>query len=685
MSSTRVVPAPDVEAHIRATLQSFRDDGRSLKELQYTELAELLPGIVARAQRLFPTVTADRVQELIIIAETGSNPFPPAVSANTRGSSQPSQATKAPARFKQAKLDFSGFKPKVNTPSVDVLDEASCLSAPSVFGLPDEEAAQPAAFDAPEGFRVPQAHQQNYGWRLFDNELRLATEYKLAKEDVRPLKEWIPQQGHRQLFDLLKKCIRPEIWEHCVDGDKAFDRDFLLGLPDVPPTSGWYLIVIYDDDDITWWRVYVGQSVDVPRRWSQHEKASTNEAYQALVYEVWRNGESVPEDGTLPRKAKFISLGCDSGAYPDDDKDSQNFRNLGEMFFALLFQALQPSALRRWLPDDVHIQANHRGLNVAVPVINCYSQRAISSIWSNPDPVARAYAMKKAMAALIKGNEVQKAEHYHSQTKARRVLPSATNFQTGIYRNADPTKGDPVVVRVKCETCNTERDDPSPAFVNLTGAYVARPQTCHSCELNEYDLKKGRKTGERVLIPVDPAILFIRSFTLQSQMSRDPSLRAKYEGKEAFEAPVFKLGTSKFKHRAHRVNFKDGVFRDSDPSKGEPETVTVKCKTCGSVMEDEEPFFLTVTGQYVARLLGCENCAKKADGSKKKTIKRTFVPVSATLECVPHSSLDRTLKDPSKRQGLIPKDLVTSGPAEVSDSVGDEDNQPPMKRRKRQA
>ena len=44
------------------------------------------------------------------------------------------------------------------------------------------------------------------------------TEYRLNKEDTRFFKEWIPAQGHRHLFDLLKQCTRPSIWEHCVDG-----------------------------------------------------------------------------------------------------------------------------------------------------------------------------------------------------------------------------------------------------------------------------------------------------------------------------------------------------------------------------------------------------------------------------------------------------------------------------------
>jgi hypothetical protein len=267
---------------------------------------------------VFPTLTSDKIQELVIETETGIdvaslNSLPAAPGNPPRSALAPEAIANLPRPpVRQTKIESWLLTSKTAQPPIPSgsSDAPKSLDIPADVDIPAEVSS--------EHKLLPSSFSKN-GWKLFDHELRVATDYKLAKQDTKPFKDWIPAQGHRHLFDLLKKCTHPDIWEHCVDGDKAFDRDFLLGLPSREIDSpGWYLIVLYDEDDISWWRDYVGQSGDVTRRWRKHQSASTNQLFQALIYEVWRNGEPIPEDGNLPRQAKFISLGCDVSGFDDD-------------------------------------------------------------------------------------------------------------------------------------------------------------------------------------------------------------------------------------------------------------------------------------------------------------------------------------------------------------------------------
>ena len=226
------------------------------------------------------------------------------------------------------------------------------------------------------------AAYSNYAWKIFDHQLRRAAAFKYKGSGfngspnsdsrdldiLQPLKQWIPAQGHPQLFDLLRNGIRGDIWEHCVEGHRAFDRDFLLGLPseDTLDFPGWYLIVLYDDEYPNWWRVYVGQSVSVSRRWAAYTRA-LHAGVQGLRYALWRTG-AVSERGTHHEaQAKCIRLGRDLSSFPNT-LGMRNFPNMGELFFMLVFQSLQVDDLTYRLPKDVEINLPHRAANMSVPI-----------------------------------------------------------------------------------------------------------------------------------------------------------------------------------------------------------------------------------------------------------------------------------------------------------------------------
>jgi hypothetical protein len=283
--------------------------------------------------------------------------------------------------------------------------------------------------------------------------------------------------------------------------------------------------------------------------------------------------------------------------------------------------------------------------------------------------------MRRVMATLRIANEVQSAEHYKSLTYGRRKTEIAKNFQDGIFRNADPSKGNPAIVRVRYKTCGTERDDPSPSFINLTNEYIVRIQMCHICDLSSGDIKRRRKTSAQLHIPVDPKLKCITRESLVTRLNKYPTLRLEYEGKGDPNTP--ERSSSTVVGRAAKTdNFKLGIFRYTDPAKGKPGKVSVKCKTCGWVRDNDKPSFIVVTRQYLARSFGCKGCLVPANKGRNTPLK-TFIPVSPTLAYREKKNLDtRLLQNPQS----IPKAPVSSA------SVGnpepsDEYDEPPFKRR----
>jgi hypothetical protein len=153
------------------------------------------------------------------------------------------------------------------------------------------------------------------------------------------------------------------------------------------------------------------------------------------------------------------------------------------------------------------------------------------------------------------------------------------------------------------------------------------------------------------------------------------------QGQRKARAANITIGHSRFGQRAKRDNFKSGIFRDSDPANGEPETVAVKCKACGWVREDPEPAFLTLTGQYLARILACDKCPLPAGLANRKHPPKVFVPVSKTLKFVEQSGIAKKLRDPATTRRFTPKlDPVRPGPGDDPEPSDEEEERPRKKR-----
>jgi len=311
----------------------------------------------------------------------------------------------------------------------------------------------PLSVDDAQSPRLAPSSHVDFGWKVFDNLLQVARTYGYTrnKEDKKPYKDFIPKHGHDELFRLLKKSVCPVVWSTLVDGGKPFTPELLRssGLPHGcgdHPFPGWYLIVLEDPKDPSWWRVYVGQSTDLKRREKSHLTNSKNSNVKELLYHTWRAGLPVPKDQPLPREAKIYPLGWDNSGLTG--KDRELFLNLGEMFFCLVLQTLQEQSLLRWLPKDVRLLDDLRGLNVSVPISEM-RHGSFYTIWDSKDPDVLAYARSVVKTNLGAAQVALKEMGYTPIAMASRARSS--KFVDGIYRSADPAKGDLESVEVRCK------------------------------------------------------------------------------------------------------------------------------------------------------------------------------------------------------------------------------------------
>lgn len=203
----------------------------------------------------------------------------------------------------------------------------------------------------------------------------------------------------------------------------------------------------------------------------------------------------VPDNGVLPRQGKVCRLGIDTSGFTDFG--SSAFRNLGEIFFSLMFQSFQPSDLLTWLPPDVAIEEKPRGLNISVPVTQ-WHHRSIASFWTSPDLKVVEYAR----AAVAKS-------HFLSVFKAMR---KRSKYQY-LKRAPDPSRGEPVTFEVSCVKCGWIKVDHAPQFFRRTSQYEARewgcmnPDACVKELAGKSDERCGFKSPRRIFIPLPELIM----------------------------------------------------------------------------------------------------------------------------------------------------------------------------------
>lgn len=195
--------------------------------------------------------------------------------------------------------------------------------------------------------------------------------------------------------------------------------------------AGWYLHIITDETDPTWYALYVGQSEMVGKRIRYHKTHFT--IADSLHYFTWRHPG---------KKSVFVLLGC----LPVGLEDEAIILNIGEQLLATVFQALPEVMMPEYLPSGVKVRLPHHGLMVARPMKQGHRD-AVNDAWmiyKSSDPLARQFANTVYKASLDEGRRTQVALEQAPQIATKR----AKSKKAHLFRDPDEDYGDsPSVMR----------------------------------------------------------------------------------------------------------------------------------------------------------------------------------------------------------------------------------------------
>ncbi|KAK5997846.1 hypothetical protein PT974_00210 [Cladobotryum mycophilum] len=228
-------------------------------------------------------------------------------------------------------------------------------------------------------------------------------------------------------------------------------------------------------EDLSFIRLYVGQSVNINGRIRQHQNHFANPNQNSLLYTIARQPN---------RMIEFFSLGTADDTWAQAE-DKAEWLNIGEQFWSVLLQTLQPTALDEWMPAEI-ARATVAGLNVALPIHQSEGDRAkkgFATLFKSDDPEIREYAVRVSTAAGELGRQSQRQNGFRDLVIGNRN--SARSNQGKYWRNADPALGDAPSMEVICATCMDPagiRMDTMPTYTITSGIYVARGKKwCVNC------------------------------------------------------------------------------------------------------------------------------------------------------------------------------------------------------------
>lgn len=343
-----------------------------------------------------------------------------------------------------------------------------------------------------------------------------AAAYKTKKgEDV--CGAFITKHGSEKLFQHMKDSIKPELWNHFMEGDKATDLEFLRSLPmekQFPDRSGWYLGVVEDQDGDEFLALYIGQSVSIISRIGGvkgHKNSVLLGQKKMLLYWFWRGDTNdvppIPQNSSLekklerlPRKCKFITLGTDKSGLKD--ADAEHFLNIGEMFLALMFRSLQSETLKKWLPDDCTVSSPATGANIQLPILQGHQSQqnfALEDAVNSENSAVTAYA-DEALGRNLTGKKLEKRNQIVMEKTTVGSREKGKN--QGHYRGPDLSLGDTAEVQVACVSCGTKKIDTQPQYLRETGQYLVRRTTCPACAPTDAEKKRGQKHSSKYFEPV---------------------------------------------------------------------------------------------------------------------------------------------------------------------------------------
>lgn len=351
----------------------------------------------------------------------------------------------------------------------------------------------------------PAVPLQTYFANVFDHVCALICSKPLYAE----LAEYIRNEGKDTLqLRAMSDCARAlgHLTVLGRDGEswKLRDFDALMSLQSYHGvrSAGWYFIVLTDENDPAWRRLYVGQATDIHRR-AQDHKTRYKRELNKLLYRLWNRPG---------RTAEVYVLGTTNNPDP-------KWLDIVEQFWSVALQTLLPGDLDKWIPDTVE-RASEAGLNVNLPINQSHSGN-FHAHWmyafASTDPEIVAYAQ----AIIDKTHGTARATDYHELSATNRSKPSRSG-KPKQYR--DPEEGDPRDVTTYCEGCkdpNVTWVDTRPSFSVQTGEYVARRcALCNTCPVSETDQRAGYNRARTYQIPLDHNLSYVHDYDLHPQFGR---------------------------------------------------------------------------------------------------------------------------------------------------------------------
>lgn len=234
-------------------------------------------------------------------------------------------------------------------------------------------------------------------------------------------------------------------------------------------------------------------------------------------------------DDSWMRDAKIFHLGTLEEGLDDDEDVTEDkvavydgdgkviseddlFLSLGEMYFALMMQSLQSDDLDRWLPKDAPRDHASRGVNIALPLYQSFSQMAkfgMAKLCKSPDPEVRAYAY----GVLANNRAKIIADNYRQNIiRLRQIGKWARLFRDVFERGQE--------VRVYCFDCHTESVDHWPRYLLRTGEYICRLMGCANCPLTARDKKEKCARSRRRHDPVNLSLAKLPQATMYSRLEK---------------------------------------------------------------------------------------------------------------------------------------------------------------------
>jgi hypothetical protein len=231
----------------------------------------------------------------------------------------------------------------------------------------------------------------------------------LDNESDDDLTAYVPNTGSTEFLLTLPRLLG-------IGGDTNFEG------------CGWYMNMLTDELDPTWYALYPVQTIDGGKRVRYH-KTHYLTAKESLHYFTWKQPH---------KKSGFVLL----GQLPASIEAEALMLNVVEQLLGTIFQALPEEMLPEYLPRDVQVRLQHRGLMVARPMQQSEGNDGKDShmLYSLSNPTTLMYVNTHYKPSLKKGGSPRSrhsrpARSIRSAASLRRPIFSVTLTQRLVIAN----------------------------------------------------------------------------------------------------------------------------------------------------------------------------------------------------------------------------------------------------------